>query len=640
MSRADRNPLLTIPDCSEGSSAFMTRLAALIKADGTHIYVDTSFLMWMTKIGSASRQELVVWLQTNCEGRVHVPIWAAHEYLKHHVAGTIISELTEKTNEVVDLVGRTYSYFRPFIDESYGKGAEDPSTIRAATRTALNALDRLASTSRQWHKSYQKNADEVIEFINATSPETTTIYDYFPQLGTVGAGRFIGSVPPGFQDRRKKGSSAYGDTKLPEDGLAGSNRYGDLVFWKELLDHAKLTGASAIIVFTNDRKNDWHYGRNQATGIDASLLAIKKSWKPVPRTHPMLILEAKQVAEINQVELLDSTYLAALLSAVSEHDVRAFIDVAIIPDGPEAETESERRARAVQERVHTDTMKANAAAAEEGHLFPDAACVQNSPAAFRRALLESRTAVGERGQALLEELRAGVEARQPILHIVTQDKLDGLDHRELTRIARELHDRVVRVEPGFSEALADILSILGRLPENTAACIYLGFLASMYLDRDTNASRFPPVSPLAQLLFSGQVEPYAANAVAVVRKRLMDNDQAPLYLPSVDVVPISAILDIESDSPGLDQLRSLRIADVELLTPAQHDETLRLSALFYPDQSVNGDVIVRKACELFALPEEQIELQGSFAQTYNLTENIGFKRPADVAIPKEPSRAG
>src|SRR5262249_19212057 len=145
MSPAPRNPLLNIPRDTEESAAFKQRMAALIQDKQTHIYIDTSFLMWLTKIGSASRRELIAWLGANCKGRVHVPIWAAHEYLKHHVAGTIISELADKTNEVAALVGGTYTYFRPFMDEPFGEGAEDPSMLRAATRNALNALDRLTS---------------------------------------------------------------------------------------------------------------------------------------------------------------------------------------------------------------------------------------------------------------------------------------------------------------------------------------------------------------------------------------------------------------------------------------------------------------------------------------------------------------
>ena len=86
-----RTPILTIPDVSEGSADFKQRLAILINSPPTHIYIDTSFLMGMTKIGASSRQELIGWCQQHCTGRVHVPIWAAHEYLKHHVAGTITS---------------------------------------------------------------------------------------------------------------------------------------------------------------------------------------------------------------------------------------------------------------------------------------------------------------------------------------------------------------------------------------------------------------------------------------------------------------------------------------------------------------------------------------------------------------------
>ena len=93
-----RTPILTIPDVSEGSADFKQRLAILINAPTTHIYIDTSFLMWMTKIGRSSRQELIGWFQQYCTGRVHVPVWAAHEYLKHYVAGTIVTDLEEKTN--------------------------------------------------------------------------------------------------------------------------------------------------------------------------------------------------------------------------------------------------------------------------------------------------------------------------------------------------------------------------------------------------------------------------------------------------------------------------------------------------------------------------------------------------------------
>ena len=395
-----RVPILTIPSETEGSAAFKQRLAALISARSTHIYIDTSFLMWMTKIGSNSRRELVGWLQQNCTGRVHVPIWAAHEYLKHHVAGTIVSELAAKTKEIAGLIGRTYTDFRPFIDEPFGEGAEDPLTIRADTRAALSVLKRLAVTSRQWKQSYQKHASEVIAFINEVTPEQTSVYEHLEDITQAGAGRFVGSVPPGYQDRRKKGSEPQ--SKRPKDEApTDSNRYGDLVFWKELLVHARHAKATALIIVTNDRKNDWHMGGRNEPDIDPTLHELKKAWKPVPRPHPMLVMEAKLVADVDRVELMDSAYLGALLLEVAEDDVRSFADVAIIPDGPEPEKENDRRAKIREERIAADAAKAIAEATEKGYLFSDSPQVLNSRAILLRTLYQTRSTIDKKGDELL-----------------------------------------------------------------------------------------------------------------------------------------------------------------------------------------------------------------------------------------------
>lgn len=624
--------ILTIPNETESSANFRARVASLIKSGETHLYIDTSFLMWLTKIGTSSRQELFRWLDQNCSGRTHVPVWAAHEYLKHHVAGTILSELAEKTNEVADLVGRTYTYFRPFIDEPYGDGAQDPSTLRAATRTALNALDRLTATTRQWQKSYQKHASEVIAFINDKTPETTTVYDELKDVAATGALRFVGSVPPGFQDRRKKGSAASSDG---DEAPADSNRYGDLVFWKELLSDASSRGAKAIVVLTNDRKNDWHLGRSEKIDIDADLLALKKSWKPVPRPHPMLVMEARLVAGLDEVELIDTAYLAALLRDFAEEEVRAFADVAIIPDGPEPENERDRRARAIDELRASTAQKQQAAAADAGHLFIDPTSVDNSKAKMMRALLESRTTVDARGAGLLESWRATVEAQQPLSSALTRDAIDGLTEKDLAKIARELHDRVLADIAGYEEALADLVSLLDQLPPNTASAVYLGLLASAFLERTSNETRIPPKSPVAQSLFDRQAADYSGHAVGAVAKRLKDNEIHPLYIPDPSCPPVAVAIDTEPDTDMLDELASMKIGAVELLTPAQSDRGLQLKSLFPGSATLSGEQLIHKACELFGLPQAQVERSDLFDTAFSITPTIGFKRPASLQIPKE-----
>lgn len=605
----------------------------LLRAADTHVYIDTSFLMWLTKIGTASRQELIGWMRRALMGRVHVPTWAAHEYLKHYVSGTIMDELNQKTNEIADLVGRTYSYFRPFVDEAYGESAEDPSTIRAATRAALHSLDRLATISRQWHKSFRRHSAEVIDLINELAPDSTCVFDDLREVMEVGAARFAGSVPPGFQDRRKKGSADRVAGEDKEDS-ADSNRYGDLMFWSEVLTLSKHSSAANIVIISNDRKNDWHFGRNDLAQIDPALLALKKSWKPVPRAHPILVMEARLVAGVDGVELLDSPYLAAMLREFGDGNLGSFTDVAIVPDDPEPETTEARRARLVKERLEVEQTERLAAVEARGYLFADPPLVRNTRANLSRALLESRQPVDVRGQALLESWRASVEAKTPLVEMLTADALDGLDHKAFVRLARELHDRVLARVPGFVEATVDLVDLLDQVPTNTAASLYLGLLASMYLVRETNETRLPPSSPVAQLLFDRQSADYAANPVAALATRLKNNDLAPLYIPSVDCPAVTIVLETEPDTPQIDQLRSAKLGNAELLTAAQADPKLNLATLF-ENAAVTGEALVSKACELFGLPVAQIERMELFEKPYALTKTIGFRRPADLSIPKE-----
>jgi len=140
--------------------------------------------------------------------------------------------------------------------------------------------------------------------------------------------------------------------------------------------------------------------------------------------------------------------------------------------------------------------------------------------ALRRALLESRGAIHEKGAALLELFRADTEPPRRLSDIVTKDALDGFDHKQIVRLARELHDRVLDEVPGYSESLANLVFLIDELPLHTAGCFYFGLLASMYLERSTNFTRLPPRSPVAEMLFVRQGREFAARPIAELARRL------------------------------------------------------------------------------------------------------------------------
>lgn len=589
--------------------------------------------MWITKIGSDSRNEFFNWLSQNCADRIHVPIWTAHEYLRHHVAGTITSELNNKASEITNIVGRTYQYFRPFIDEPYGSGADDPAQIRASTLGALNTLQRLVNKLRQWNKSYRKHATDVISFINAAALDNTTVYAQLSNVAKVAEGRFVGSVPPGFHDQGKGSKSSESTSRDP----VSTNRYGDLILWEEILLHAKHHKTQTLIVLTNDRKNDWYMGGDETPDIDLSLRSLRTSWRPVPRPHPMLATEAKLIANVHQLELLDSVYLAVVLRGISTDKLGKFVDVALVPDSPGFETENDSRARLLAEREAADQMRSESYRTQKGYLFSDPSSVLNSGSKFRRALRDSRSPIEPNSGQLLQQWKNSVEQKESLSEALSSEWIADFDHKAIAHAAREMHDRALVNEPGYERLLGEFMSILDMLPLNTSASFYLGLLASMYLIRKTNASRLPPQSPVAQLLFSRQSKDYATNAIFAVVKRLSDNNFAPMYLPNTDSPQIDVTLDVETDYSDPHHLTSLRVGEIELLAPAQSHGSLRLRSIFDNQNKVAQEPLMKKASELFCLPFEQMRYRNPFEHEYTLSETIGFKRPMDLRIPKESS---
>ena len=621
--------ILTIPEEVEQSTEFRQRIATLIQCDSTHIYIDTSFLMWMTKIGSDSRRELETWLKRNCTGRVHIPIWSAHEYLRHDVAGSIAKELSNKAKELQGLAGRSYAYFRPFMDAALDEG--DPSVLRTEARRALDAVAKLAEKVGGWTKLYEKNAVEVISFINDLVHQETSIYEQFDSIENIGSGRYGGLVPPGYKDRLKtRRGGQNGSTG--ESDLSGTNVYGDLIFWQEILFHAQKVGARALVVITNDRKSDWYMGGGDNRGVEPTLRSLKRDWKPVPRPHPMLVTEARVVAKVQQVDLLDSVYLAVVLRDIAESEVRSFAEVAIAPDAGVLAGNDKEVEETIEGFAGVSSQSSGRGGSVTQFAFPDLDGVSNSRGQFRKVLLESRTDVDKVSEGILQRWRAGVEAEPPTSQAIPDDPLSDFDQTKLAKLARELHDRVLEGISGYQDAVVDLVLRLDELPLNTAATLYLGLLSSMYLSRGTNSSRIPPASPIAKLLFNRQSRDYSVNGIRVVSNRLLDNETRPLYLPSTEDPPIDVVLDVEPEGSVPDELRSLTIQGTEVLVLAQAEENLRLSIMFEGSGSINGDRILRKACELFMIPYEQVQPTHKFQQEYNLTEMIGFKRAMDVVI--------
>ena len=612
----------------------------MLADNATHIYVDTSFLMWLTKIGTPSRAQLFAWLTETIPDRLHVPIWAAHEYLKHYTRRTVLDDFTAIRREVQAFARRTYDRLRPFIDEPVGPRARDPATFRTDVRKALNTLDDLLNAAGPWTTEYQRHTTEVLEFINGHTPNSSSVYTDLGTVSTYAHSRLAGEVPPGFKDlwKNRKPLSKTEDNVPPP----GANTYGDLLLWKEILSHAASVNATGIVLVTNDFKNDWRMGhQTNEDPSDPGLRAIRKSWKPVPRPHPMLLFEARNDAGVNSLELIDSVYLGAYLKEVAETDAAAFIDVAVSPDPngdndpPEGEPSAPTTNGApAPERPTT---------ADEGFLFGEPPKVQNSLANLRIALLQSRQPLAPRSKLLLDSWIARDSEDSPFWRI-DADALADVDHTHLTAAARALHDRALHQHPGSMEALADMAANIERLPPNTAAAIYFGLLSSMFLQQPHNEPRIPPKSSIAAQLLTLRYSHFGRHAVTVLSRHLHRAQERPLYVPTSDRRPISITFDTDNNRAPPGQLVSMCLHTqedlpafpVELLIPTKTNPEFHLASLFNSSTNVDAETLIAHAATVYAFPTDPVEITyASHTDSFVIPDALSFRDPRDIRLQEE-----
>ena len=56
--------------------------------------------------------------------------------------------------------------------------------------------------------------------------------------------------------------------------------------------HSADQAITAIVVISNDGKNDWQMGGSRSPDEDPEMRQLRKGWPPIPTVHPMLRYEA------------------------------------------------------------------------------------------------------------------------------------------------------------------------------------------------------------------------------------------------------------------------------------------------------------------------------------------------------------
>ena len=459
----------------------------------------------------------------------------------------------------------------------------------------------------------------MIEFANERSIEGSGIFERFSSVEMLADARFTGRVPPGFQDKRKKETSTAGDDG--DETVVGSNRWGDLVFWQDILEHVRAHRVRVVIVLTKDMKNDWR----MAGQLPVHGQADGKGAGAIP-PHPMLSYEAARTAGAHELVLLDQSQLADVMKR-GPGGAANFVMAAQPPGLPPPKTDTELRNEA-RERQESEKKRIAEAAAKTSNLrFLDPDGLVASDGILHRAVYETRgdLAVSDPVAAFEAEIQKAQGTRGAV-DLLTRDVVARLGGTGLVAFARRL--LLDGQADGEKLALAsDLAAVLESFPRETASFLFMGLIAGTYLDCK-NKLLLAPNGAVAQKLFALIERPLAAAPLAQLRKKSDTADRVPLFLP-LDPAPLVAEIKIDTELDQEKALQAIWINDHNLIIDVQSDPQLRLIDRFGSNK-LTPNLLLDHIADIYVLPRRLLGSSGTVIDAYTINEHLGFHGPAEI----------
>jgi hypothetical protein len=593
-------------------------IRALAQDSGTHFYFDTSFLMWLTGLGFAARADFLGWMDELGPQRFHVPDWSTHEYYRHHVNRQASENIETSSKKLKATVDDAYGTLLPAFCEGDEAASGPAHRFQMAARAAFRELIQFSEFAAKWARdSYDDSSAEVIEkIINVHGLKSGNMFRYLSTIGVLKDNRYSGRIPPGFQDKGKTDTAA-----------SGGNSAGDLMFWKEILDHAKRLNwgprrkVKNVVILTNDGKTDWVRGGGVSGSMaNESFGQIRSTWDPVPLVHPTLEYEISSVAKVRRVALLNGLYLGTIFLKSNVRQAFATAAVTTRLTGHAGGVEDYYKAQPAPPGGAPGAPKAGEAA--QGAELPTAS-------ELSAALFLEPSAKAAAAEAFLVEAAGKMPPTAPWSDIVSGSQLQALTLAEAAWVGRKSMERASAGAPLALDHVQDLLAMLSGLPARTSCAIFAGALAAMYMETD-GSLRESTFSTFLESLSRYQTSGFAAPAIEAVRAALDEKAFTPLYFPNVAGTKAPAKV-LCTNSSGKSRLDALSINGRNVLDNTCVDEGLRLSVLVKAQKGpvTVGDV-VRAACLLYAIPLQHVEIDSQTRQvTIHATQ--GFIDPRKLS---------
>lgn len=464
---------------------FLDDFDGALSNENTRLYLDTSLLMWLIRLGREARSEFIAWCSTRPPNSVRVPVWTAHELHRHLVSGTVRTNLTATLGEAQSKYDEFIRLAAERADDltCRAKGYAGKSGYVAELERSSAVLGNLIRVAQPDESVLRQAVDEVVEFVNARLL-ATDINPLIRDLSVTGGTRFAHRMPPGFLDRKDE------------------NAFGDVIIWEEMLQDLMTAGADPTgqardaVFISRDKKTDWVSSApyvqdrsgdpkrpNRDLGFDVTL------------PHPLLVHEFTTRAGANRLYVTHPAFLGLALERASRvagkpSNVRQWLAAAHRPDllgqlaGLETPAPGSATPTIAPTPVPVEAAEATTAqgAGAVGPASPATSHAENDTCSFVMALAVT---------ADVQQYATAMPQEQSELLATWTRSAQGAERTgyELGRILAEL--AIARV-PGWPAQLPALIeSLTTKLNRERLNQVALASITSVYFDRYGELLRQP-----------------------------------------------------------------------------------------------------------------------------------------------------
>jgi hypothetical protein len=548
------------------------------------VYIDNSVLMWLLRIGAEARTDFLKWCRTKLDGRVVIPIWAAHELYHHLREGTIQGDFSKKTSHYKKTLAEMLKDISTGADSvmSAATGYASTTELVRQTRDRVMDIHHVLSRMENSKTRYEDAVSEVIAFVNQRLI-TSHLFSLLEPITATQSIRFEGRIPPGFKDAHK-----------PE------NSVGDLLFWQEIVKDLenRTPPAETAIIITRDEKTDWYCKPLKIETYDGHIMGeLHEAGLEAKLPHPLLEHEINSKTKTKTLLIVNPRILSVLLDKDSPDSFRALTAVT--------------HPKSISEKSTGINYKAMgyARSAVEPEGATEAIAVAIAPANIDLNALDLKaagTVDNPKLQTLVDRLSGIISDRnEAAAELLGDQLLLELLPSELLFLGRRLYRAASSLADGGFDVF-DVFRPERSVPDEILNALALGMFIELYFDDELGLRPTPqdgPFTGLFELQSQGRFEP----CIRKLTELLTPSKESLLAMPSLE--PMTVDLRITFDVPTgakAKLLKSLLCNGRELLCDVGAGSASALSLVFGKETAT-----VQELCALvsrrFFIPMEQIK---------------------------------